>query len=277
MDRAEVDPTIPIIATLLVHAALALGLYAAQRWVHHHPPEVAERPGEMIDVELPKPRVEPPKPKPEPEPEPEPEPPPEPPVVTARTVAPPQQHTRARSTPPPPEAPKITATEAPAPGPPDSAEPAPVFVLPEGGGSGGSIPVPVGTPRRGLTGPGGSGTGSGGGGKPGGTAPAVAAPVSVAAIKRRAMPIGDTDFVEAHRDYPVEARRLGIEGQVKIRLLVDKSGKVTSRKLITKLGHGLDQLAMKLAGRLRFEPAIDTDDRPVASVVVWTFTFTLPQ
>ncbi len=272
MDRAEVDPTIPIIATLLVHAALALGLYAAQHWVHHRPPEVAERPGEMIDIELPKPEVEPPAP----EPEREPEPPPETPTVTAQAVAPPQRHTRARAATPPAETPKITASDLPAPGPPDSADPAPVFVLPEGGAGGGSIPVPVGTPRRGPTGPGGTGTGSGGGGQPGGTGAATPAPVSVAAIKRRAMPIGDTDFVEAHRDYPVEAKRLGIEGQVKVRLLVNKSGEVTSRKLITRLGHGLDELAMKLARRLRFEPAIDTDDRPVASVVVWTFTFTLP-
>ncbi len=271
MDRAEVDPTIPIVATLLVHLALALGLYAAERWVHHHPPTlVAEPPGEIVDIELPRPNVEPPEPPPPP-PATEPAPP-----APAAAPTPAPRRVVARTTAPPSQSPPTPAIEPAAPGPPDTAAPAPVFVLPEGG-SGGSIPVPVGTARPGPTGPGGTGSGSGGGGKPGGTGPAAPVPVSVAAIKRRAMPIGDTDFVEAHRDYPAEARRLGIEGQVKVRLLVDKSGEVTSRKLITRLGHGLDELAMKLARRLRFEAAIDTDDRSVASVVVWTFRFTLPQ
>jgi protein TonB len=90
-------------------------------------------------------------------------------------------------------------------------------------------------------------------------------------------PIGDTDFVDATRDYPPDAKRLGIEGQVKVRLKVDETGKVASRSLVTRLGHGLDELALKLATRLRFKPAIDTTDKPVPATVVWTFTFTLPR
>src|SRR5262249_61073386 len=103
------------------------------------------------------------------------------------------------------------------------------------------------------------------------------APVSVAELKNMPQPIGDTDFIEAHKDYPADARRLGVEGQVKVRLVVDAQGQVASRQLVTRLGHGLDQLALRLAGRLRFHPALDTSDRPVAAVVVWTFTFTLPR
>ena len=90
-------------------------------------------------------------------------------------------------------------------------------------------------------------------------------------------PIGDTDFIEAHKDYPADARRFGIEGQVKVRLVVESEGRVASRRLVTRLGHGLDQLAMRLAQRLRFHPARDTGDRPVPAVVVWTFTFTPPR
>ena len=101
-------------------------------------------------------------------------------------------------------------------------------------------------------------------------------PLSVASIKRRPKPIGDTDFVDARKDYPPEARRRSIEGSIKVRLVVDEKGAVTQRKLLKKLGHGLDELALRLAAKLRFEPAIDTDDKPVAAVVVWTFHFTLP-
>ena len=74
-----------------------------------------------------------------------------------------------------------------------------------------------------------------------------------------------------------EAKRLGVEGQVKVRLKIDAGGNVAGRSLVTRLGHGLDELALKLAGRLRFKPAIATDDRPVPATVVWTFTFTLPR
>ena len=90
-------------------------------------------------------------------------------------------------------------------------------------------------------------------------------------------PIGDTDFVEAHKDYPAEATQLGIQGQVKVRLLVDDHGTVLKRSLVTHLGHGLDQLALRLAGKLHFRPAIDVHDRPVAATVVWTFNFTIPR
>jgi TonB family protein len=99
--------------------------------------------------------------------------------------------------------------------------------------------------------------------------------VSIAAIKRRAQPINPD--LDTSKLYPPEARRLSIEGQVKVALVVDATGKVTSRRLITRLGHGLDELALKLAQRLLFEPALDTNDRPVADKVVWTFTFVLPR
>ena len=55
------------------------------------------------------------------------------------------------------------------------------------------------------------------------------------------------------------------------------TGKVTKATLIKKLGHGLDELALKRARALTFTPAKDDADRPVASIVVWEFTFTLPR
>ncbi len=82
---------------------------------------------------------------------------------------------------------------------------------------------------------------------------------------------------EAGKDYPAEAKRLGIEGDLRVRLLVDATGHVATATLLGSLGHGLDELALAQAQRIEFEPAIDTDDKPTASVVVWTFHFTLPK
>ena len=47
--------------------------------------------------------------------------------------------------------------------------------------------------------------------------------------------------------------------------------------LLNKLGHGLDELAMKRAAEIEFEPAKDESEAPVSSVVVWTFNMTLPK
>ena len=91
------------------------------------------------------------------------------------------------------------------------------------------------------------------------------------------MPKGDYGYFKAGKDYPPEARQLGIEGKILVRLVVDETGKVRSTTLVSKLGHGLDELALTRARDLVFEPAIDTDNRPVSSVVVWTFDMTLPK
>lgn len=123
---------------------------------------------------------------------------------------------------------------------------------------------------RGGTG-GGTGAGSGSGSEE------VPKPTSIATIKKRAMPKGDYAYFKAGKDYPPEARQLGIEGKILVRLVVDDTGKVRSTTLVSKLGHGLDELALTRAKELVFEPAIDTDDRPVSSVVVWTFDMTLPK
>jgi TonB family protein len=122
----------------------------------------------------------------------------------------------------------------------------------------------------------GQGSGSGGGGGAGSGGGEVR-PMSVATIKTQAVPRGDYSFFSAGKDYPVEARQLGIEGVIKVRLTVDDHGKVTKRLLLNHLGHGLDELAMQRSAQIEFTPAKDSDDHPVASIVVWTFTMTLPK
>ena len=72
-------------------------------------------------------------------------------------------------------------------------------------------------------------------------------------------------------------RSLGIEGVIRVRLVVDENGKVKDTRLLNRLGHGLDELALERAKKIEFEPARDTDDKAVSSVVVWTFNMTLPK
>ncbi|MBA3821004.1 MAG: TonB family protein [Deltaproteobacteria bacterium] len=98
--------------------------------------------------------------------------------------------------------------------------------------------------------------------------------MSVATIKTQALPKGDYGYF---KDYPAAARQAGVEGSIKVRLVVDASGKVKSAVLLNKLGYGLDELALARAKQIEFSPAQDTDDRPVSSVVVWTFHMTLPK
>jgi protein TonB len=112
----------------------------------------------------------------------------------------------------------------------------------------------------------GAGTGAGSGDRP----------LSVAMIKKQAMPKGDYGYFDARKDYPQEAKQLGVQGKIRVRLTVSDAGAVTSAVLINKLGHGLDEVALARARKLEFIPATDSNDRPVSSFVIWTFTFTLP-
>lgn len=95
-----------------------------------------------------------------------------------------------------------------------------------------------------------------------------------AMIETPAKPKGN--YAYSDQDYPAEARQLGIEGKIRVRLTVSDEGKVTAATLLNQLGHGLDEVALSKAKRLEFDPAKDTNDRPVASFVIWTFIFTLP-
>jgi protein TonB len=102
-------------------------------------------------------------------------------------------------------------------------------------------------------------------------------PKDVATIKTRAMPKGDFSYFDGSKDYPAEAKALGIEGVIRVRLDIDDTGVVKTATLLNRLGHGLDELALSRARMIKFDPAKDTDERPVASVVVWTFNMTLPK
>ena len=249
--------------TLAIHVIIAI---VGDALVVLNPPEVHKPVPhvELIDIEPPAILAPPPPPVAQPEPETK-QPEPEKPVEQPRV----QKVARRNEPPPPPE------THTPPPSSSESPGGAPVATMEGIAPSATGVAVAVGKPGTGRIGRGGTGTGTGTGAGSG--AGEVAAPVSVATIKTRAMPRGDFSYFDASKDYPPEARSLGIEGVIRVRLIVDEKGKVKSTTLLNRLGHGLDELALKRAAAIEFDPAKDTNDQPVTSVVVWTFNMTLPK
>ena len=251
--------------TLAIHLIVVT---AGDAMVVTHPPDhrVPAPHIELVDIEPP------PVLKPPPPPPPTPEPPA--PVPKVADVKPPPRAQAVRT------APQIRATPPAEPPPSQPETPSPsggdeVVHLDNIAPSATGVGVAIGKPSTGRIGRGGTGGGTGAGSGAG--SGDEVKPVSVATIKARALPRGDYAYFDAGKDYPPEARALGIEGALRVRLVVDEHGKVKSLVLLNKLGHGLDELAMKRAAAIEFEPAKDTDDNPVTSVVVWTFNMTLPK
>jgi periplasmic protein TonB len=256
------------VGSIAIHVALAVAAYTllVTRPLQGPPPAPKV---ELVDIEPPAIVQPPPPPLKQDEPK-APETPPTPvkqaPVqhvakVVSRPIAPP----------PPTELPPPSTTPST-----DDSGGAPVTTMEDIAPAATGVAVAKGPRSTGKISRGGSGGGTGAGSGTG-TSDAIPAPVSVATIKTRAMPKGDFSYVDASKDYPAEAKSLGIEGQIRVKLIVDDGGLVKSATLLNKLGHGLDELALVRAKKIVFDPAKDTDDKPVSSVVIWTFNMTLPK
>ncbi|MFT3692430.1 MAG: TonB family protein [Kofleriaceae bacterium] len=219
---------------------------------------------EMFEIEVPPVLKEPPPPPP---PEPEKAPPPEPTKPAPVKVAAAKVSTHAEPAPP------TDVTPPPDPTPATTEGGAPVVSMDDVAPAATGVAVKKGPVNHGPIGRGGTGTGTGEGTGSGSGDPP---PMSVATIKTRAMPRGDYAYEES-KDYPAEAKQLAIGGKIRVKLIVDAQGAVTKATLLNKLGHGLDELALSRAQRIQFDPAKDTDDKPVASVVVWTFDMNPPK
>ncbi|MBI5544306.1 MAG: TonB family protein [Deltaproteobacteria bacterium] len=85
------------------------------------------------------------------------------------------------------------------------------------------------------------------------------------------LPELDKDF---KAPYPEEARKLGLEGQVVLRLTVDAEGKVASAVVIKGGGNGFDEAALDAVKRFRFKPGTQGEER-VATEITYTYTFLL--
>jgi TonB family protein len=55
--------------------------------------------------------------------------------------------------------------------------------------------------------------------------------------------------------YTDEARRLRLEGEVLLEVILGANGQLKINKVVRGLGHGLDEAAVKAAEQIRFKPA----------------------
>jgi TonB family protein len=118
----------------------------------------------------------------------------------------------------------------------------------------------------------GSGMGGGGGtaslglGRGSGT-PGPAAPTTPVRINREAKPM---QTVRA--TYPPMALRMGLEGDVTLRISVDSEGNVTDAEIIKSGGASFDDEAVKAVRHARFEPA-QNEGRNVPAVFTYVYRF----
>jgi protein TonB len=237
---------IGLLASLLLHFGAVTALSRVER-----DPAPARR-LEPIELQV----VETPPPPPPPEPVPEPPPPPKL-VAVRRRPRPPVE-----TAPPPPNKP-------PPPQPIDE-PPTPVFGATEDSVIEGDSPVavPVGntvmvkpeTPR-----PPGPPTPL-----PGADAPF--APVGDIYLKQFARKLR-----EEKAPMPENALRMGVGGQVVMRVGVDRDGKVRSVRVIKPGGHGFDEAASKAMWKFRFSPCIDMQGRTVDCLLTYLYRFEAPR
>ncbi len=204
------------------------------------PPE--KKPIEMVIVE-----VEPPKPPPPPEPPPE-APKPKPVIKIAEPVKPPPK----TELPPPPNEP-----------PPEPTKPVPLItgISLSSTTSAGTFAAPVGNTQYGK----------------------MDQAVDPKDVKPYAAPVyappgtSDTEPEISYQfeiEYPKEARSAGIEGVVRLQLLIDFDGRVAEAKLLKGLGYGLDAAALSGIKKFKFKPAVKKGEA-VATSIIFAYRFEL--
>ena len=103
-----------------------------------------------------------------------------------------------------------------------------------------------------------------------------AAPPGVSALERR--PTGGFTPVEIlskpRPAYTDEGRRARVEGEVTLEVLFSASGKARVLRTLNRLGHGLDESALRAAEEIRFHPAT-REGRPEDTVATVRIDFRL--
>jgi TonB family protein len=129
-----------------------------------------------------------------------------------------------------------------------------------------SADVTAGEPAAGddPTSGGGTGEGDGGRGRGDGAPDLSARPIPLDANPSRTLP------------YTAEAQRDQVSGDVHLVLTVDSLGRVGRATVRHGLGHGLDEIATRLALQIRFRPARDREGNATAGTVRWRFHFQPP-
>jgi periplasmic protein TonB len=73
--------------------------------------------------------------------------------------------------------------------------------------------------------------------------------------------------------YPPEAQRMGLEGTVDLKLLLDENGDVRKVTVTKKAGHGFDELAREALRQFKFSPARTSDGKAVPTTITYTYRF----
>ena len=227
----------PLLASLVLHAALVAGAAEFGRFLTPRPPEVLEA---LLVAPDPPPVREPPRPEP---------PRPKPPrlVVPPKPVVPPPREVT--SEPPPTPAARREPVEPAAEPPPVSiASAAPALTTPEPRAPAGPPPRPAPAPVS----PGVEAVPS--------PAPKTHPPAAPPATTRT-VPDGPSQLArprggyQVTPSYPSSARRLGIQGTALLRVYVAADGQVTDIQVDETAGHpDLDRAAVDAVRRWRFEP-----------------------
>lgn len=74
--------------------------------------------------------------------------------------------------------------------------------------------------------------------------------------------------------YPDEARRAGVEGTVRLRIVVDNEGRVVDVKVLNGPGFGLNEAAREAIKKFKFRAAIKGGEA-VSTTMVYNYTFLL--
>jgi periplasmic protein TonB len=77
--------------------------------------------------------------------------------------------------------------------------------------------------------------------------------------------------------YPKAAREKGIQGTVKLRVTIGKTGRVLRVKLLKGIGHGLDELAIKALKKSKFKPAYGSDGKPMTYTIRYKYRFRIEE
>jgi TonB family protein len=82
------------------------------------------------------------------------------------------------------------------------------------------------------------------------------------------------EFVSA--EYPAEALSAGLEGEVVLKLKIAADGTVNEAEIAESAAPGLDAAARNAALQFKFSPAL-RNGAPIASIILYTYSFKLPQ
>jgi protein TonB len=73
--------------------------------------------------------------------------------------------------------------------------------------------------------------------------------------------------------YPSEARRMGLEGNVVLRVGIDRHGAVRSVRVIKKAGYGFDEQASRAMWKFKWKPARTREGEAVDILITYTYSF----